>query len=102
MTQIDEREIAEQRFAHPCRFLVCPARHNRAAYDPRPALECGVSVQQFFSPGRASACVVINEGDYAAKCCRGAYVARIGKSRLRFDKVGEIGQAGIALSKARG
>src|ERR1700732_5183622 len=89
MTQIDEREIAEQRFAYPCRFLVCPARHNRAAHDPRPALECGVSVQQFFGPGRASACVV-NEGDYAAKCskcCRGAYVARIRKSRLRFDKL---------------
>ena len=102
MAQIDEREIAEQGLADPRRFLDCPARHNRAAHDPRPAAKCGVSVQQLFGPGRAGACVVIDEGDDAAKCRRRAYVARVGKSRLRFDKIGEIGQAFIALSKARG
>src|SRR5438309_9081744 len=61
-----------------------------------------MSVQQFSGPGLASACVVIDEGENAAKCRRRAYVARIGKSRLRFDEVGEIGQACIALSEARG
>ncbi len=102
MAQIDDREVAEQWFAHPRRFLVCPARQNRAAHDPRATVECGMSVQQFLGPELASACVVIDEGDNPAECRRRAYVARIGKSRLRFDKIGEIGQAGIALSEARG
>lgn len=61
-----------------------------------------MSVQQFFCPGGALACVVIDDGDDSAKGRRRVSVARIRKSRLRFDKVGKIGQACIASSKARG
>jgi hypothetical protein len=59
-----------------------------------------MGMQQFFGPGRDSPCAVIDEGDYAAKCRRRAFVAGVGQSRLQFDKVGEIGKACIPLSEA--